>query len=102
MIQPGDLDDTEEEKLSEYEKARRKTMEENDAVITLLDKVKIGKMVLIPHAVFPEEPEPEGGFWIGHTVRTNLGGLGDVGISIAGEAIFTRPRLEVAHWVVED
>ena len=76
-------------------------MEENDTVITLLDKVKIGQTVHIPHAIFPEYPEPEGGFWIGQTVRTNLGGLSDVGISIAGEDIFTRPRLEVAHWVVD-
>ena len=55
----------------------------------------------IPHSVFPEEPEPAGGHWMGKIVKTSLGGTADVGILIDGEPVFTRPRTEVVNWVVE-
>ena len=90
------------DEASDYEKGRQARMQENQAFLSLLDKVKIGKTVHIPHTVFPDEPEPEGGFWIGQTVATRLGGLGDIGIQVPGDdEIFTRPRAEVAQWIVE-
>ena len=68
--------------------------------MALLDKVRVGMTIAIPHTIFPDEPEPEGGFWMGKTVRTLLGGTGDIGISIEGEEVFTRPRAEVLDWIV--
>ena len=93
--------DANEESESDYEKKRKANMAENDAIMALFDKVRIGMTVHIPHSVFPDEPAPEGGFWIGQTVKTNLGGTGDIGVSVPGDDIFTRPRSEVAHWVVD-
>jgi hypothetical protein len=62
--------------------------------------VKLGRIVHVPHSAFPDEDEPENGFWPGKTVRTNAGGPLDVGILIDGEEVFTRPMTEVALWVV--
>lgn len=77
-------------------------MAANHAHLALLDKVKIGKVVHVPHSVFPEEPAPPEGYWVGKTVSTSLGGTGDIGIQIPGDDLFTRPRAEVADWLVED
>ena len=66
-----------------------------------MDNVKVGLTVAIPHHVFPDEPEPEGGVWMGKTVSTSQGGTGDIGISIPGEEIFTRSRAEVQHWLCD-
>ena len=62
-----------------------------DAIDWAIEKCKIGKSVKIPHSAFPEEDEPNGGFWMGKIVKTAQGGTGDVGIHIEGEPIFTRP-----------
>jgi hypothetical protein len=75
-------------------------MEKNKQWLELLDKCKIGRVVSIPHTVFPDEPEPAGGCWMGKLVKTSLGGTQDVGILIEGEPIFTRPRSEVVDWLV--
>jgi hypothetical protein len=76
-------------------------MSKNAEVLAMIDKCRIGKSVAIPHSVFPEEAEPAGGCWMGKIVKTSLGGTADVGILIAGEPVFTRPRTEVVNWVVE-
>ena len=62
--------------------------------------VKLGRIVHVPHSAFPDEDEPENGFWEGKTVRTKAGGPLDVGILIEGEEVFTWPMVEVATWVV--
>ena len=62
--------------------------------------VKVGVVVHIPHSVFPEEERPQLGYWVGKTVKTNLGGMSDIGIKVVGDPIFTRPMCEVADWVV--
>ena len=86
--------------MSEYELERLKTMEANRKTLELIDKCRIGKEVAIPHKVFPDEPKPPGGCWMGKLVKTMQGGTGDVGIQIEGEPIFTRPREEVVGWLV--
>ena len=68
--------------------------------------MKVGVVVHIPASVFPEEPAPPNGFWIGKTVRTKKGGALDVGILCDGDKhisknIFTRLMAEVAGWVVQ-
>ena len=73
---------------------------ENERIITLLDKLKHGRVVHIPHAIFPEEPNPPGGYWKGKICRTTNGGLTDIGVHIEGEPIFTRPKTEVVNWLV--
>ena len=88
--------------MSEYEQQRNRTMKANNAYLALLDKVKIGKVVHVPHSVFPQWPAPPEGYWVGKTVSTSLGGSGDIGIQIPGDDLFTRPRSEVADWLVED
>ena len=65
--------------LSEYELQRLANMRENEEVLAMIDKCKIGKSVAIPHSVFPEEDEPAGGYWKGKIVKTLLGGTADVG-----------------------
>ena len=77
-------------------------MKANRETLELIDRCKIGRAVAIPHAVFPDEPEPPGGCWMGKLVKTLQGGTGDVGIHIPGEPIFTRSREEVVHWLVAD
>eukprot|EP00966_Prymnesium_polylepis_P217782 5040141-Prymnesium_polylepis.2 len=91
----------EPDEVSEYEQRRLATMGENAEVLALIDKRKIGQSVAIPNSVFPDEPEPAGGCWMGKIVKTSLGGTADVGILIVGEPVFTRPRTEVVNWVVE-
>ena len=85
---------------SGYEKKRQATMEANREVLVLIEKCKIGAAVAIPHSVFPDEPEPDGGFWQGKLVRTSQGGTTDVGIQIDGEPIFTHPLAEAVEWLV--
>ena len=63
-------------------------------------KVKMGRSVHVPHSAFPDEEEPELGYWIGKTVRCKSGGDADIGIKIPGEQVFTWPLSEVAAWVV--
>ena len=94
--------DEEDGQLSEYEQKRLDTMRENEEVLAMMDKCKIGTRVAIPHSVFPEEAEPAGGCWMGKIVKTSLGGNGDVGILSDGEPVFTRSRIEVADWVVAE
>ena len=65
-----------------------------------ITKVKIGKVVHIPASVFPKDKPPKEGFWTGKVVYTKNGGENDAGIRIADEDIFTRPKLEVAGWLV--
>ena len=48
---------------------------------------------------FPEETQPECGYWVGKTCATPLRGPLDIGIKIPGEPVFTRSRLEVAGWI---
>ena len=72
-----------------------------DKTWELMQKCKVGKVVKIPHAVFPDDIEPAGGYWTGKLVKTKEGGRGDVGIQIEGEPIFTRPREEVVDWLVD-
>tara|TARA_B110000503_G_C7084885_1_gene386815 strand:+ start:477 stop:809 length:333 start_codon:yes stop_codon:yes gene_type:complete len=74
---------------------------QNERIITLLDKLKHGRVVHIPHAIFPAEPIPPGGYWEGKICRTTNGGLTDIGVHIEGEPIFTRPKTEVVNWLVE-
>ena len=62
--------------------------------------VKIGKIVHIPAKVFPRHKPPKVGYWVGKLVQTQKGGLGDVGIRIEGEKIFTRPKHEVVNWLI--
>ena len=93
---------SQDEPESDYEKLRKQTMAKNKAHLDLLDKVRLGVTVHIPQSVFPDDPAPPEGFWIGKTVSTTAGGTGDVGIEIPGEEIFTRPRSEVAGWVVSE
>ena len=62
--------------------------------------VKCGVTVHVPASVFPDEPAPECGYWVGVTKATSLGGKGDIGVQCAGEDLFTWPRSEVAQWVV--
>ena len=63
-------------------------------------KLKLGEVVHIPASAFPNEELPEGGFWVGKTVKTKKGGEWDIGILVPGEKIFTRPMAEVASWLV--
>ena len=65
-----------------------------------ITKVKIGKVVHIPASVFPKDKPPKEGFWTGKIVNTKKRGEDDAGIRIADEDIFTRPKLEVAGWLV--
>ena len=90
------------QELSEYEKQRLANKKNNERVITLMDKLKYGQLVHIPHAIFPEEPSPPCGYWEGKLCRTSVGGLSDIGIRVEGEPIFTRPKFEVVNWLVED
>ena len=92
----------EPEPKSDYEMERQKRMEDNTRALMLLDRLKIGKVVHIPHSVFPDEPVPPEGYWVGKLCKTNKGGMGDIGIHIEGEEIFTRPRLEVTGWLQEE
>ena len=85
--------------LSDYEKQRAQTIDNNTRTLMLLDTLKVGRVVHIPHSVFPDEDAPPNGFWIGKICKTLKGGMGDVGIHIEGEEIFTRPRLEVIKWL---
>ncbi|KAL1528593.1 hypothetical protein AB1Y20_009933 [Prymnesium parvum] len=62
--------------------------------------IPMGVTIHIPHSIFPDEPKPKNGYWVGKTVLTTKGGRLDVGIKIRGEAIFTRPISEVKAWVV--
>ena len=94
--------DEEDGQLSEYEQKRLDTMRENEEVLAMIEKCKIGTLVAIPHSVFPEEAEPAGGCWMGKIVKTSLGGTKDVGILIKGEQVFTRARTEVVDWVVAE
>ena len=60
--------------------------------------VKVGVTVHIPHSVFPDEEEPELGYWIGKTVHTSAGGQMDTGILAEGEdEVFTRSMTEVSR-----
>ena len=77
-------------------------MQKNEQKLKAISKLKIGLVVAVPHSVFPNEPVPEGGCWMGKTVSTTQGGTGDIGIWIPGEDVFTRPRFEVADWLVEE
>ena len=55
----------------------------------------------VPHSVFPDEPKPAAGYWTGKTVATRLGGAGDIGVQCDGDdGAFTRPKAEVAQWLV--
>lgn len=81
----GEQDEEEEEKEDEEKEV----------------EVKIGKKVHIPRSVFPEHKPPKCGYWVGKTCATKKGGKGDVGIHIDGEDIFSRPKAEVAAWLVE-
>ena len=87
-------DDSSDEEAATIAK-RAKTMQRKDEC-----RVKIGAVLHIPHCVFPDEIQPEGGYWVAKAVRTPKGGAFDVGILILGEEIFTRPMFEVASWVV--
>lgn len=90
------------DELSDYEKARAATMAHNADVLEKLDKLVINHVVHVPHSAFPNEPMPEGGFWVGKLCRTAAGGNGDIGIHIKGEEIFTRSRVEVVSWLPEE
>jgi hypothetical protein len=88
-----------EEPKSDYENQRLQRMDENARTLSLLDSVKVGQLVHIPHSVFPDEDAPPRGYWMGKICKTKKGGTGDVGIHIEGEEIFTRSRLEVVKWL---
>ena len=64
--------------------------------------VSIGVSVRIPSSVFRDYTAPDCGFWEGKTVRSAMGGLGDIGIKVQGENVFVRPMAEVARWVFAD
>ena len=51
---------------------------------------------------FPDEAQPLCGYWVGKTVSApGLGGTDDIGIQCEGDDyIFTRPRMEVAAWII--
>ena len=87
--------------LSDYELQRKANKASNERIINALEQVKVGKIVHIPHAVFPDEPMPPNGFWVGKLCHTHLGGMGDIGVHVDGEEIFTRSRVEVSGWLVE-
>ena len=91
-----------DEELVPYELERRERMANNQERLEQLDKVKLGKVVHIPAHAFPREEAPTEGYWVGKTVKTALGGAGDIGIQIEGEDVFTRPRSEVAHWLMAE
>ena len=90
------------EPKSDYEKQRAQRMDDNARMLLLLEKVKIGRCVHIPQSVFPDEVAPPEGYWVGKICLTKKGGMGDVGIHIEGEEVFTRSRLEVAKWLQEE
>lgn len=65
--------------------------------------MKHGAKVHIPAAAFPDESPPPCGYWEGTLTSTRKGGKGDIGIKYKDEdgvMIFTRPKVEVAGWVV--
>ena len=62
--------------------------------------VKMGAVVHIPSSVFPHDPVPQDGYWIGATVVCRKGGTKDIGIKVGDEPTFTWPIAEVATWVV--
>ena len=70
------------------------------ATTVSVTKPRIGLTIHVPHSAFPEEDKPTAGYWTGCTVKTSLGGRGDIGIHIEGEDIFTMPMCTVATWVV--
>ena len=65
-----------------------------------MEKSNIGKVVHVPQSAFPNDAAPECGYWIGKIIRSNMGGRGDEAIKIDGEEIFTRPKSEVAAWLL--
>ena len=50
--------------------------------VTVHTQVRVGITVHIPYSIFPEEEEPELGYWIGTTVYTSAGGQLDIGILV--------------------
>ena len=90
--------DEEPDELGESDEVPEE-MDESENALPVTIRVAIGDVVHVPHSAFPDESEPEMGYWVGKTVRTTLGGAADIGIKIVGEPIFTRPISEVAIWV---
>ena len=90
------------EDYSNYEVQRDKKKAANEAVLELMEIVKVGMVVHIPATIFPEEEAPADGYWVGKTVSTRAGGAADIGIRVGSEPVFTRPRSEVLHWIVRD
>ena len=87
------------EPKSDYEMQREQRMNDNMRTLLSLDDLKVGKVVHIPQSAFPDEAAPPEGYWVGKVCKTKKGGMGDVGIRIEGEDIFTRSRLEVVKWL---
>ena len=100
--QKCDKTNSHKENLSQYELDRLATIKSNKDKLDKIALVKIGKTVHIPHSVFPKETRPQCGYWVGTTVATSQGGLGDIGIQIEDEDIFTRPKFEVYDWIQPD
>ena len=92
----GDGDAHEDEQESEQEGEQEGEGEQEETEV----KVKLNKKVHIPKGVFPHHKAPRCGYWVGKTCATNAGGTDDIGIHIEGEEIFTRPKTEVAGWIV--
>ena len=96
------------EELSQYEKERAARIAANEETLKKIELqmqkvkgVKIGLTVHVPASVFPDEPAPELGYWVGKTVATSLGGKGDIRVKCDGEDfVFSRSKLEVADWIV--
>ena len=57
---------------------------------------------MLAGATFPDEIQPECGYWVGKTVSTSLGGTDDIGVLCEGDDyVFTRPKVEVATWLTK-
>jgi hypothetical protein len=66
-----------------------------------LGKLRLAEWQRRPGSIFPQEPQPDCGYWVGKTVATRNGGTEDVGIKCQGDDyIFTRPKEEVAQWLI--